>query len=130
MPGSGNHNFMDNSRLVYSTEKGRICTDCHKPVSGCACKHQKKEVTKHASPVDGTVRIAREAKGRNGKTVTTITGIPLEGEALLTFAKDLKKRCGTGGTVKDGIIVIQGDHREALFQELRKKGFPVKLAGG
>jgi translation initiation factor 1 len=76
------------------------------------------------------VRISREAKGRHGKTVTTLTGVPLDGEALQAFAADLKRRCGTGGTVKDGIIVIQGDHREVLLQEMKKKGFPVKPAGG
>ena len=130
MPGSGNRNKMENSRLVYSTDQGRICPDCNKPASGCTCKNNKKEVKKHSFPTDGTVRISREAKGRNGKTVTTISEVPLDGEALEAFATDLKKRCGTGGTVKDGVIIIQGDHREVLLQEIKKKGFPVKLAGG
>lgn len=121
---------MENSRLVYSTDQGRICPDCKKPSSGCTCKQKKRDVTTHILPTDGTVRIRREAKGRNGKTVTTLTGVPLEGDALQALATDLKKRCGTGGTVKEGVIVIQGDHREVLFQEIKKKGFPVKLAGG
>lgn len=121
---------MENSRLVYSTDRGRICPDCRKPASGCTCKKKKREVTKHIAPTDGIVRINREAKGRKGKTVTVITGVPLEGEALQELGVDLKKRCGSGGTVKDGVIVIQGDHREAVLQEIKKKGFPVKLAGG
>ncbi|MFH0729341.1 MAG: translation initiation factor Sui1 [Pseudomonadota bacterium] len=121
---------MENSRLVYSTDQGRICPDCKKSTSVCTCKNKKKEVKKPLSRVDGIVRISREAKGRNGKTVTTITGVPLDGEALQAFSADLKKRCGTGGTVKDGVIIIQGDHREVLSQEIKKKGFPVKLAGG
>ena len=116
--------------LVYSTDQGRICPECKKPRAACTCRQQKREVKKPVIPADGTVRIRREAKGRNGKTVTTITGVPLDGHALQALATDLKKRCGTGGTVKDGVIVIQGDHREVLLQELKKKGFPVKLAGG
>jgi translation initiation factor 1 len=120
---------MENSRLVYSTDQGRICPGCKKPSSGCTCKHRKRDVTKPIIGTDGTVRIRREAKGRNGKTVTTVSGVPLEGEALQVLARDLKKRCGTGGTVKEGVIEIQGDHREVLFQEIKKKGYPVKLAG-
>jgi translation initiation factor 1 len=130
MPGSGNNNQMENSRLVYSTVQGRICPDCGKPIAGCDCKNKKKEVNKPVLQSDGTIKISREAKGRNGKTVTTITGVPLDGEALQVLAANLKKRCGTGGTVKDGVIVIQGDHREVLLLEIKKKGFPVKLAGG
>jgi translation initiation factor 1 len=121
---------MENSRLVYSTDQGRICPGCKKPFSGCTCKNKKKDVKNPLISSDGTIRIRREAKGRNGKTVTTITGVSLEGEALQALATDLKKRCGTGGTVKEGVIVIQGDHREVLYQEIKKKGFPVKLAGG
>lgn len=69
-------------------------------------------------------------KGRGGKTVTTVFGVPLEGQALKPFAKILKQRCGTGGTVKAGVIVIQGDHRETLGQEIQKQGYRVKIAGG
>jgi translation initiation factor 1 len=130
MPGSGKNNQMENSRLVYSTDQGRICPECNKPTGKCACKNKKRDVKKPVPARDGTVRISREAKGRHGKTVTTLTGVPLDGEALQAFAADLKRRCGTGGTVKDGIIVIQGDHREVLLQEMKKKGFPVKPAGG
>lgn len=81
-------------------------------------------------PSDGIVRIRRESKGRGGKTVTVITGIPLEAEALKELAGDLKRKCGTGGTLKEGCIEIQGDHRPLLAAELEKRGFRVKLAGG
>lgn len=123
---------MGNSRLVYSTETGRICPDCSKPGANCTCKKRKKKVAKNLTgyPNDGTVRIRREIKGRKGKTVTAVFGLPLEGKDLQQFAKTLKRRCGTGGSVKDGFIVIQGDHRETLLDEIRKQGYTVKFAGG
>lgn len=79
---------------------------------------------------DGIVRIARSTKGRKGKGVTIITGVPLTGEPLKKLAKDLKQKCGTGGTVKDGVIEIQGDHRDNLLDVLKTKGWQVKKAGG
>ena len=79
---------------------------------------------------DGTVRIRRETKGRKGKGVTTVSGIGLAEIDLKTLAKQLKQKCSTGGTVKDGVIEIQGDHREKLKTELEKLGHTVKLAGG
>ena len=79
---------------------------------------------------DGTVRVSRETKGRKGKGVTLISGVPLGVEALAALAKDLKQRCGTGGTVKDGVIEIQGDHRDRLVEELQSRGHRVKRAGG
>jgi len=109
---------------VYSTEKGRICSKCGKPADQCICKSRI-----HARG-DGIVRIQRESKGRNGKTVTVIRGVPLEGEALRLLAGELKRHCGTGGTLKDGLIEIQGDHRDMLYDALVKKGFRVKMAGG
>jgi translation initiation factor 1 len=79
---------------------------------------------------DGVVRVRRETKGRGGKTVTTILGVPLAEAPLALLAGELKRRCGTGGTAKDGIIEIQGDHRDTLVAELSKRGYTVKLAGG
>ena len=79
---------------------------------------------------DGVVRVRREVKGRNGKTVTTISGVGLADDALRELAGELKRRCGTGGSVKDGVIEIQGDHRDALVAELERRGHTVKLAGG
>ena len=111
--------------LVYSSQLGRICPACGKPAKGCICR--KKPA---ASAGDGIVRVRRESKGRGGKTVTVVTGVPLDEEKLKSLAGDLKRRCGTGGTVKDGVIEIQGDHRELLVEQLKRQGYTVKLAGG
>jgi translation initiation factor 1 len=116
---------MSSSRLVYSSETGRICPACGKPVAACVCR---KGVARPAG--DGVVRVRRETKGRGGKTVTVITGLPGNDAALKNLAGELKKRCGTGGTLKDGIVEIQGDHAELLVAELKQRGFTVKRAGG
>jgi translation initiation factor 1 len=79
---------------------------------------------------DGIVRVRRETQGRGGKTVTTVSGVGLAEGELRELAGELKRRCGTGGSVKDYVIEIQGDHREAVVAELEKRGFTVKLAGG
>jgi len=114
-----------NSRLVYSSETGRICPECGKAIAVCLCRKQK------AGPAgDGVVRVRRETKGRGGKTVTVITGLPLNESGIKAIAGELKRRCGTGGTVKDGVIEIQGDHRELLLAELAGRGFKAKAAGG
>lgn len=116
------------SRLVYSTEKGRTCSGCGEALDACRCE----EVAEQArvSGLDGVVRIRREVSGRKGKGVTTITGVPLVSKELEQLAKELKKQCGTGGTLKDAVIEIQGDHRDKLKLVLEKKGFKVKLSGG
>jgi len=121
---------MNDRRLVYSTESGRICPTCKQPSSTCTCKKKKAGKKQHRCPNDGVVRIRREVKGRKGKTVTAILGVPLDDKKLRQFSKTLKRCCGTGGTVKDGIVFIQGDHRETLLQEIKKQGYTVKLAGG
>ena len=121
------------SRLVYSTETGRICHKCGTPAADCTCKMKKKTATKNSRPGfpdDGTVRIKREVKGRKGKTVTVIVGIPLDDYGLKELAKELKQRCGSGGSVKDGAIIIQGDQRKTILDELKKKGYKAKIAGG
>ncbi len=118
---------MDNTRLVYSTEKGRICPSCQKLVSNCTCKKKKSKPQTNIK-YDGIIRIRREVKGRKGKTVTTVSGFQLDVDELRSLAAQLKRRCGTGGSVKDGIIIIQGDHRETLLSELKKKEYTVKLA--
>ena len=76
------------------------------------------------------VRVRRETKGRRGKTVTTISGAPLTPDALKELAAELKRRCGTGGSARDGVIEIQGDHRDVLVEELEARGYTVKRAGG
>ena len=79
---------------------------------------------------DGVVRLRRETKGRKGKGVTLIDGVAMDDLALTKFAKTLKNKCGSGGTVKDGIIEIQGDHRQFLLEFLQSEGYKVKIAGG
>ena len=81
-------------------------------------------------PRDGVVRLFRDRGGRNGKTVTLIHGLPERGAALQARLSEMKRMCGAGGTVKDGVVEIQGDHRERLAEHLRVLGYRVKLAGG
>lgn len=119
----------DNARLVYSTESGRICPGCGKSVNNCSCKG-KITHSRGKTQSDGIIRIRREKKGRKGKTVTSISGFQEGSDNLKQIAKKLKSQCGTGGSIKDGIIVIQGDHRQTIQSELQKQGFKVKLAGG
>lgn len=111
--------------VIYSTEFGKTCPGCGHPVKACIC-HKAQPVI----PSDGVVRISRERKGRKGAGVSLITGIPLDDKGLKDLAKQLKQKCGTGGTVKAGVIEIQGDHREILTHELTKRGYAVKLSGG
>jgi len=120
---------MDDSRLVYSTESGKLCQSCQKTVSRCVCK-KKKSKSQTNIKIDGIIRIQREVKGRKGKTVTIISGFQLADDELKNLATKLKRRCGTGGSVKDGVIIIQGDHRDTLITELKSKGFKAKIAGG
>ncbi|QHE85709.1 translation initiation factor Sui1 [Hydrogenophaga sp. BPS33] len=112
--------------LVYSTETGRMCPDCRQPVAQCVCK----QLARAAPAGDGTVRVSRETKGRGGKAVTLVKGVPLDADALAALGKQLKATCGTGGTVKDGVIEIQGDHVEKVMAALKAKGHSVKRAGG
>lgn len=112
------------SGIVYSTEHGRMCPDCGEPIAQCRCR-QKQSAPKK----DGIVRVSRETKGRKGKGVTLIAGVPLHPEGLRDLAKELKQTCGSGGTVKEGVIEIQGDHRESVAEALRKKGYTVKRSG-
>jgi translation initiation factor 1 len=121
---------MNDNRLVYSTASGRVCPSCKHPATKCTCKKKKTTKKQTTYPNDGVVRIRRETKGRKGKTVTSVFSIPLDDNKLKQFAKRLKQLCGTGGTVKDGIIIIQGDHRETLLKEIKKEGYTAKLAGG
>lgn len=110
--------------LVYSTEHGRMCPDYRKPVDACICQQ-------HTLPSgDGIVRVSRENKGRGGKTVTVVKGVLRDAAGLTALGKQLKAACGTGGTIKDGIIEIQGDHVATIITALQKQGFTVKRAGG
>jgi len=123
---------MSNHRLVYSTYQGRLCPECARPLTQCRCKRSRagQPATTPPAKGDGIVRVGRETKGRKGKGVTVITGVPLGGDALEALATKLKKRCGCGGTVDAGTIEIQGDHRDLLVEELGKLGYTVRRSGG
>ena len=114
----------DQNPTVYSTEWGRMCPKCGRPVDGCTCK------SSTIPSSDGIVRLQKQSKGRNGKPVTLIRGVLLNEKELQVLLKDLKKLSGSGGTLKEGVLEIQGDHREKIQTELQKRGFKVKLAGG
>ena len=121
----------ENERTVYSSELGRLCPHCGSPSGRCRCgKRRSKNEEATAADGDGIVRVSRTRRGRGGKTVTLVTGVPVSAQALRELTSDLKKRCGTGGAAKDGIIEIQGDQRDALVSALEERGFQVKLSGG
>jgi translation initiation factor 1 len=111
--------------LVYSTDGGRMCPACRQPVADCVCGKPAL-----APAGDGLVRVSRETKGRAGKGVTLVKGLALDAAALTALAKQLKAACGSGGTVKDGVIEVQGDHCERVIEHLKKQGWAVKRAGG
>lgn len=111
--------------IVFSTDQGRMCPQCAHPINQCQCTQGS------TGPLgDGNVRVSRETKGRKGKGVTIISGLPLDAKGLHKLAKQLKRKCGAGGTVRDNIIEIQGEHRDILVQELQTLGYQAKRAGG
>ncbi|MBN2467159.1 MAG: translation initiation factor Sui1 [Deltaproteobacteria bacterium] len=111
--------------LVYSTEEGRMCPACCKPIDACVCRRNETKTRD-----DGVVRVGRSTRDRNGKEMTLITGIPLDHDGLLILAKQLKQKCGAGGTMRDGVIEIQGDHRDMVVEDLGRRGYTVKRSGG
>jgi translation initiation factor 1 len=111
--------------LVYSTDSGRMCPQCRQPMAACACG---KAPARPAG--DGIVRVGRETKGRGGKAVTLVRGLPLDDAALAALGKRLRSACGAGGTQKDGVIEVQGDHADRLVALLQAEGWGVKRAGG
>jgi translation initiation factor 1 len=104
-----------------------MCPNCGKPVASCVCRERKPAA---AATPKAVVRVGRETKGRKGKGVTVVAGVPLMGAALDELGSRLKRLCGSGGTVKDGVIEIQGDHRDAIVAELSEHGWTVKRSGG
>jgi translation initiation factor 1 len=113
--------------LVWSSEHGRMCGGCGWPEADCRCSRSAHEAP---TPSQGPVRVGRETKGRKGKGVTVVTGVPASPAELTALGKALKKKCGSGGTVKDGVIEIQGDHRDTVVAELQRRGFDVRRVGG
>ena len=118
-------NAVVNSRIVYSTGVGALCPNCRRAVLNCVCP-------KGAPGAAGAVkvRVGRATQGRAGKGVTTVTGLPLPLVEVEALATRLKKRCGSGGTVRDGIIEIQGEHRDTVLALLKEAGWDAKRSGG
>jgi translation initiation factor 1 len=110
--------------LVYSTDGGRMCPACRHPLAACVCAQRR------APAGDGSVRVSRESKGRGGKTVTVVRGLALDDAALNALGKRLRSACGSGGTVKDGVLEVQGDHAERVIALLKAEGFAAKRSGG
>ncbi len=112
--------------LVYSTDAGRMCPTCRQPSAACRCG----KPAASTGSADGIVRVSRESKGRGGKTVTLVRGLALDEAGLAALGKRLRSACGAGGAVKDGVLEIQGDHRERVAALLAEAGHRVKIAGG
>ena len=102
-----------------------MCPACRRPVAQCTCSK-----AAPAAPSDGIVRVLRETKGRGGKAVTVVRGAPGDAAALVKLGQELKAACGSGGTVKDGSIEVQGDHVEQVMSLLQQRGLKVRRAGG
>jgi translation initiation factor 1 len=114
----------DRGGLVYSTGSGRTCPGCRRPVAECVCNRAR------PVPAPGQVRVSRETKGRGGRCVTVVRGLPLSQEDLTSLAKRLRTACSSGGTVKDGVIEVQGDHCDKIMASLAAEGLAPKRAGG
>lgn len=119
-----------NSGVVYSSEHGRMCPKCGNPVAKCTCKGKSQKSEANRPEIDGIVRVRREKSGRGGKTVTAIYGVPGDEKELKRIAKNMKKRAGTGGSVKDWTIIIQGDRIDDVMGWLEADGFTVRRSGG
>lgn len=114
------------TRLVYSTDGGRTCPQCRQALSACRCAASAAQQLRG----DGRVRVGRESAGRGGKTVTVVRGLALADAQIAELGKRLRSACGTGGTAKDGVIEIQGDHIERVLALLLKEGHAAKRTGG
>ncbi|NMM26542.1 MAG: translation initiation factor Sui1 [Glaciimonas sp.] len=114
------------SGLVYSTDVGRTCPDCRLALAECDCKAR----AKAAAAGDSAVRVSRQTKGRGGKSVTLVKGLALDSIALAALGKQLRTACGSGGTVKDGVIEVQGEHCERVMEMLKRHGHSAKRVGG
>ena len=114
--------------LVYSTESGRMCPACRQPLAQCTCRAQAAAAA--LARGDGIVRVSRETQGRGGKAVTVVRGVAMDPAGLAALGKQLKALCGTGGTVKDGVIEVQGDHCDRVIGALQQAGHKVTRAGG
>jgi translation initiation factor 1 len=125
-PGATEMRKPNTGGLVYSTDFGRMCPTCRQPLTACTCAR-----ATAVSPGDGQVRVSRESKGRGGKTVTVVRGLALDTPALAALGKRLRTACGSGGTARDGVLELQGDHVQRVIEWLLAEGIDdVKRAGG
>ena len=115
--------------LVYSTDSGRMCPQCRQPAAACRCAALARLAPK-APAGDGVVRVSREKQGRGGKTVTVVRGLALDAADLTALGKRLRSACGAGGTAKDGLLEVQGDHADRVVEWLKQAGYPAKRSGG
>jgi len=113
--------------LVYSTDSGRMCPACRQPIADCICAAS---AARTQPSGDGIARIRREVGGRGGKTVTVVAGLNLDDAALAALSRRLKAACGTGGTLRDGTLEFQGNHRDQLITLLTREGIESRRAGG
>jgi translation initiation factor 1 len=121
----------DGGGIVYSTDVGERCPNCQRPVRECVCRRGTPgKPSPGKASNDGVLRVSRETQGRKGKGVTVIAGLRLPPNELEALATELKKCCGSGGSIENGRIEIQGDHRDRLVEELISRGWPAKRAGG
>lgn len=120
----------DGGGIVYTTGMGERCPNCLRPARECVCRKGTPGRATSRPAADGIVRVSRETQGRKGKAVTVISGLGLPAADLQQLATELKKRCGSGGSAENGRIEIQGDHRDRLVEELTRRGWAAKRAGG
>lgn len=116
---------MSNSRLVYSSDKGRVCPKCGWPVDNCQCSSTHARANESV-PNRVVAKLRMEKKGRGGKTVTVVYGLPNNAEFLATLCSELKRACGCGGSTTDEGVELQGDLRDRVRAHLERKGFTVK----
>lgn len=117
---------MSQSRLVYSTDGGRTCPQCRQPQAFCRCAAEAAATVRG----DGRVRVSRELGGRGGKTVTVVRGLALTDAQIAELGKQLRQACGSGGTARDGVIEIQGDHVDRVVAQLQQRGHAARRGGG
>lgn len=119
-------------RPVYVTGIGRVklCKRCGEPEAQCRCQRERSDEIRPGVPRDGVVRVMLDRKGRGGKAVTLVMGVPGEGDEIAALGQALKKLCGAGGAVKDDVIEVQGDHRDRIIARLTTLGYRVKRVGG
>ncbi len=117
--------------LVYSTDVGRVCPTCRQAKADCRCRLAAAGAAPSAADkAAAQVRVSRDSKGRGGKTVTVVRGLPLPADALADLGKRLRSACGAGGTCKDGVLEVQGDHVLRVIDVLQQEGFKPKKSGG